>query len=89
MPNQYTFERRVVYYEETVVFCDSLEEAWVRIDNNDGDEISLTDWFEQYDEEYKLIDEKINDPLVEMIVDYSVPYQFELFDELFVKEIKL
>ena len=81
MANIYRFERRAIYYEELVVDADTAEEALDKVENGDADEIHIGDWYDYYDSEYDLVNEEIKDPLVEMIKDYSEPYQFELFEK--------
>ena len=78
--NEYVFERRAIVIEESVVYANTIEEAWDRVDNFDVDEMTQSEFVEYYDDEYKLVDEKINDPLVDMVVMYGKPYQFELFE---------
>ena len=92
MANTYTFERRVIYWENTWVDADNLDDAWKKLQSGDADDCSLGEYDDYYDDDFTLVEESIGpavDTLVEMIKQYSLPEQFELFDELFVKEIKL
>ena len=92
MANTYTFERRVIYCETTWVYADNLDEALEKLQSGDADDCLLGEYVDYYDDDFTLVEESIGpavDPLVEMIKQYSLPEQFELFDELFVKEIKL
>ena len=79
MTNEYTFERKVVYTEYDYVEADSEKEAWEKVNSGDIQDSELGDFYDYYDEP-ELIEETIGDPLVEMIVNWSRPEQFELFD---------
>ena len=81
MANTYTFQRRAIYWEEEVVTADTVEEAYEKVENGDSDELNIQDFYDYYDDDYELIDEEIQDPLVTMVAEYSLPYQYELFDE--------
>ena len=80
MANIYRFERRAIYWEEEVVYADTVEEAWQKVDSGDADERHIQDFYDYYDDDYELIDEEIADPLVTMVAEYSLPYQYELFE---------
>lgn len=80
MANSYTFERRAIYYEETIVEADTLEEALERVYDGEADEMHIGDWHDYYDDDYELVNEDIKDPLVDMVVNYSRPQQYELFE---------
>ena len=81
MANRYTFQRRAIYWDEEVVYADTFEEAYEKVGTGDGDEYELGDFYDYYDSDYELVDEEIQDPLVTMVAEYSLPHQFELFDE--------
>ena len=81
MANTYTFQRRAIYWEEEVVTADTVEEAYEKVENGDSDELNIQDFYDYYDDDYELVDEEIADPLVTMVAEYSLPHQFELFDE--------
>jgi hypothetical protein len=90
--NTYTFERRVIYWENTWVDADNLDDAWKKLQSGDADDCSLGEYDDYYDDDFTLVEESIGpavDPLVKMVLDYENNRQLELFDELFVKEIKL
>jgi hypothetical protein len=90
--NTYTFERRVIYWENTWVDADNLDDALKKLQSGDADDCSLGEYDDYYDDDFTLVEESIGpavDPLVEMVLDYENNRQLELFDELFVKEIKL
>ena len=80
MANTYTFQRRAIYWEEEVVTADTVEEAYEKVENGDSDELNIQDFYDYYDDDYELIDEEIADPLVTMVAEYSLPYQYELFE---------
>ena len=80
MANTYTFQRRAIYWEEEVVTADTVEEAYEKVENGDSDELNIQDFYDYYDSDYELIEEKIDDPLVTMVAEYSLPYQYELFE---------
>lgn len=80
MANTYTFSRRAIYWEEEIVEADSVEEAYEKVGNGEGDELNIQDFYEYYDDDYELVDERINDPLVNMVVEYGKPIQLELFE---------
>ena len=80
MANTYTFQRRAIYWEEEVVTADTVEEAYEKVENGDSDELNIQDFYDYYDSDYELIDEEIADPLVTMVAEYSLPYQYELFE---------
>ena len=80
MANRYTFERKAIYYDVEVVYADTFEEAYEKVGAGDGDEYELGDFYDYYDSDYELVDEEIEDPLVTMVAEYSLPYQFELFE---------
>ena len=82
MANRYTFTRRAIYWDEEVVYADTFEEAYEKVGNGDGDEYEIGDFYDYYDDDYDLVDEEIQDPLVTMVAEYSLPYQYELFDEI-------
>lgn len=79
MANFYTFERRVIYNEYEYVTADSAEEAWEKVTRGDVDDTETGDFYDYYDEPH-LIEEEINDPLVEAIIRYNQPEQYELFE---------
>tara|TARA_B110000285_G_C14979857_1_gene540786 strand:+ start:245 stop:493 length:249 start_codon:yes stop_codon:yes gene_type:complete len=79
MTNEYTFERKVVYTEYDYVEADSEKEAWEKVNSGDIEDSELGDFYDYYDEP-ELIEETIGDPLVAMITNWSLPEQFELFD---------
>ena len=82
MANIYRFERRAIYWQEEVVYADTVEEAWQKVDSGESDELHVQDFYDYYDEELELVQEELEvDPLVAMIKDYSEPYQFELFEK--------
>ena len=81
MANRYTFTRRAIHWDEEVVIADTVEEAYEKVYNADTDEFKLGDFYDYYDDDYELVDEEIQDPLVTMVAEYSLPHQFELFDE--------
>ena len=81
MANRYTFERKAIYYDVEVVIADTFEEAYEKVGAGDSDEYELGDFYDYYDDDYELVDEEIQDPLVTMVAEYSLPHQFELFDE--------
>jgi len=81
LANTYTFQRRAIYWEEEVVTADTVEEAYEKVENGDSDELNIQDFYDYYDDDYELVDEEIADPLVTMVAEYSLPHQFELFDE--------
>ena len=78
MANEYTFERKVIYTEYDYVEADSEEEAWTKVHSGDIEDSELGDFYDYYDDA-ELIEENITDPLVEMILNYSRPQQFDLF----------
>ena len=80
MANTYTFQRRAIYWEEEVVTADTVEEAYEKVENGDSDELNIQDFYDYYDDDYELVDEEIADPLVTMVAEYSLPYQYELFE---------
>lgn len=80
MANTYTFQRRAIYWEEEIVEADTFEEARDRVENGDSDELNIQDFYDYYDDDYELVEEKINDPLVNMVKAYGEPYQYELFE---------
>ena len=80
MANRYTFERRAVYYDIEVVIAETLEEAYEKVGNGDSDEYELGDFYDYYDDDYELVDEEIEDPLVKMVIDYGQVKQLELFE---------
>ena len=80
MANTYTFQRRAIYWEEEVVIADTIEEAYEKVENGDSDELNIQDFYDYYDDDYELVDEEIADPLVTMVAEYSLPYQYELFE---------
>ena len=80
MANTYTFQRRAIYWEEEVVTADTVEEAYEKVENGDSDELNIQDFYDYYDDDYELVDEEIEDPLVTMVAEYSLPYQYELFE---------
>lgn len=80
MANRYTFTRRAIYWDEEVVYADTFEEAYEKVGNGDSDEYELGDFYDYYDSDYELVDEEIQDPLVTMVAEYSLPHQFELFE---------
>ena len=83
MANQYTFERRVIYCEYTYIDADSQNDAWTKVQSGDADDWELGDWYDYYDDDFELVDSTDNlyDPLVEMIRNYGLPVQLELFDD--------
>ena len=80
MANRYTFERRAIYYEEIVVEADTPEEALELVENGDGDEIHIGEWYDYYDDDYTIVDEEIVDPLVDMVIKWDEVRQLELFE---------
>jgi hypothetical protein len=80
LANTYTFQRRAIYWEEEVVIADTVEEAYEKVENGDSDELNIQDFYDYYDSDYELVDEEIQDPLVTMVAEYSLPYQYELFE---------
>ena len=82
MANQYTFVRRVIYCEYTYIDADSQNDAWTKVQSGDADDCELGDWYDYYDDDFELVesDESEIDPLVEMIRNYGLPVQLELFD---------
>jgi hypothetical protein len=80
LANTYTFQRRAIYWEEEVVTADTVEEAYEKVENGDSDELNIQDFYDYYDDDYELVDEEIADPLVTMVAEYSLPYQYELFE---------
>ena len=80
MANRYTFERRAIYYDIEVVIADTFEEAYEKVGNGDSDEYELGNFYDYYDDDYELVDEEIQDPLVTMVAEYSLPHQYELFE---------
>jgi DNA-binding protein Fis len=80
LANTYKFERRAIYWEEEIVYADTVEEAWEKIGNGDADELNIQDFYDYYDDEYELVDEKIDDPLVDMVINYDKYRQMELFE---------
>ena len=80
MANTYTFQRRAIYWEEEVVYADTVKDAWEKVYSGDGDEVNVQDFYDYYDDEYELMEEEIADPLVTMVAEYSLPYQYELFE---------
>jgi Ran GTPase-activating protein (RanGAP) involved in mRNA processing and transport len=80
LANTYTFQRRAIYWEEETVTADTVEEAYEKVENGDSDELNIQDFYDYYDDDYELIDEEIADPLVTMVAEYSLPYQYELFE---------
>lgn len=78
MANTYTFQRRAIYWEEEIVYADSVEEARDMIQSGDGGEIYKQDFLGYLqDDEFELIEEKINDPLVDMVTNYDNYRQME------------
>lgn len=80
MANYYTFQRRVIYWEEEIVEADNVDEAFEKVGQGEAFECRLTDFHDYYDEDYELVDEQINDPLVDMIVKWEEVRQLELFE---------
>ena len=80
MANTYTFQRRAIYWEEEVVTADTVEEAYEKVENGDSDELNIQDFYDYYDSDYELVDEEIQDPLVTMVAEYSLPHQYDLFE---------
>ena len=80
MANTYTFQRRAIYWEEEVVTADTVEEAYEKVGNGESDELNIQDFYDYYDDDYELVGEEIQDPLVTMVAEYSLLYQFELFE---------
>ena len=80
LANRYTFTRRAIYWDEEVVIADTFEEAYEKVGNGDSDEYELGDFYDYYDDDYELVDEEIQDPLVTMVAEYSLPHQYELFE---------
>jgi len=80
LANRYTFERKAIYYDVEVVIADTVEEAYEKVGAGDADEYELGDFYDYYDSDYELVDEEIHDPLVTMVAEYSLPYQYELFE---------
>ena len=80
--NQYTFERRVIYSEFTYLEANTKKEAWKRVQSGDSDDCEIGDWYDYYDDDFELVDSTDNlyDPLVEMVRNYGLPVQLELFD---------
>ena len=79
MANEYTFERRVIYTEYEYVMADSEKEAWAKVNNGDIEDSETGDFYDYYDDPY-LIEKLTNDPLVEMVKEYALPEQYELFE---------
>ena len=80
MANRYTFTRRAIYWDEETVIADTFEEAYEKVGNGDSDEYELGDFYDYYDDDYELVDEEIQDPLVTMVAEYSLPHQYDLFE---------
>ena len=80
MANRYVFSRRAIYYEEEIVYADTVKDAWGKVILGEGDEVNVQDFYDYYDDEYELMEEEIADPLVTMVAEYSLPYQYELFE---------
>ena len=80
MVNTYTFQRRAIYWEEEVVTADTVKEAYEKVENGESDELNIQDFYDYWDDDYELIDERIDDPLVNMIENYGKPHQYELFE---------
>ena len=78
--NIYRFERRAIYWEEEVVYADTVEEAWQKVDSGDADERHIQDFYDYYDDEFELVQEEFNDPLVNMITTWDKCRQLELFE---------
>ena len=79
MTNEYTFERRVIYTEYEYVTADSEKEAWKKVNEGDIEDSETGDFYDYYDDPY-LIETLTNDPLVEMVQEYALPEQYELFE---------
>ena len=77
MANTYTFQRRAIYWEEEIVYADTVEEAWEKIDSGESDELHIQDFYDYHDEEFELIDIKLDDPLVNMVTNYDNYRQME------------
>ena len=82
MANRYVFSRRAIYYEEEIVYADTVKDAWEKVYNGAGDEVLVQDFYDYYDDEYELMEVEGQDPLVNMVKAYGEPYQYELFDEI-------
>jgi len=85
----YIFERRVIYWENTWVDADTLDDAWEKLQSGDADDCSLGEYDDYYDDDYTFVEESNGpdvDPLVEMVLDYENNRQLELFDELLLKK---
>ena len=80
MANRYVFSRRAIYYEEEIVYADTVKDAWEKVYSGDGDELNIQDFYDYYDDEYELMEVEEQDPLVTMVAEYSLPYQYELFE---------
>ena len=80
MANRYTFTRRAIYWDEETVIADTFEEAYEKVGNGDSDEYEIGDFYDYYDDDYELVDTEIQDPLVTMVAEYSLPHQYELFE---------
>ena len=80
MANRYVFSRRAIYYEEEIVYADTVKDAWEKVYNGAGDEVLVQDFYDYYDDEYELMEVEGQDPLVNMVKAYGEPYQYELFE---------
>ena len=80
MANTYKFQRRAIYWEEEVVTADTVEEAYEKVENGDSAELNIQDFYDYYDDDYEFVEERLDDPLVNMIEAYGKPYQLELFE---------
>lgn len=67
-------------WEEEVVEADNVDEAYEKVGQGEAYEVHFGDFHDYYDDDYELIDEQINDPLVDMIKDYGQVKQLELFE---------
>lgn len=77
MANRYTFQRRSIYWEEEIVYADTVEEAWDKVCSGESDELHIQDFYDYHDEEFELIDIKLDDPLVNMVTNYDNYRQME------------
>jgi hypothetical protein len=80
LANRYVFSRRAIYYEEEIVYADTVKDAWEKVYSGDGDEINVQDFYDYYDDEYELMEVEEQDPFVNMILKYENEKQLELFD---------
>ena len=81
MSNTFVFERRVIYWENTWVDADDMNEAREKLRNGEADECQLEGFEDYYDDDYTFVESLepvILDPLVDMVKQYGLPEQLEL-----------